>query len=420
MSNHPPELDAFGEDDFDEDTLASVAVANGAASVSHEFNQYSARGLEASCWSPWRMLKVDIRSRTMVCCNFAQKLPEFEWPTAKEFHRETGMWNHPFMQYMREGMGKSTEVPYCTLCRTKDKRDIKNFDLRKLAMKETQKLFDSIVDNLPFRKLPDSVGAIPEKLKEWSYRLRPGSPPIRPFSQERGYYRRLVRTRKFSGLSRVLQVGARNAAITPFLAERNDQVTVVDNSVGSLVKATGLARGFAIGNVDAVQTRDAGAMPFAGESFDAIWLDGHLLSEVGRHLVLSEAFRLLVPGGRLQVNQCLGSGGLVEAAAAGRVEVDMASDALSKGPLYDGVGAFLSLATVLAAMKFTGFVSDRANPPAATRIGSNAAIRPGDGMDHKSLAIKVREPSFLDAVRSDAAALNGLERFISLSLTKRT
>jgi SAM-dependent methyltransferase len=419
MKQLSSDFDAFAEEDFDEEMLESVSLAEGSTGVSHEFVQYQARGLQAFCWSPWRMLKVDIRSRTMVCCNFAQKLPTFEWPTAKEFHEETGMWNHPFMQYMREGMAKPSEVPYCTLCRTKDKRDIKNFDLRKRAMKETQLLFERIVEAFSSRDLAGPVDAIPEKLTEWSHRLRPHAAPIKLFLKDRLYYRRLVRTRGFCDLPHVLQVGSWNGTITPFLAERNGHVTIVDDSFRALTKATAVAHAFARDNVTAVQTKDVAALPFTEGSFDGVWLDGRLLSQMGRRSLLAEIFRLLAPGGRLQVNQCLGPGGLIEAAANGTVAIDMASAALREGPGYDGPAGFLTLGTVLAAVKSTGFVSDKVNPPAAARFAADSSAESKrDEKKLATLATRISDHSFLDTVRDDNTSLSGLERFLSFTLIK--
>jgi SAM-dependent methyltransferase len=412
MSEHAA-LDAFAEEDFDEDMLESVTLAGKATGISHEFVQYQVRGLEPFCWSPWRMLKVDIRSRTMVCCNFAHKLPEFEWPSARDFHKETGMWNHPFMQHMRAGMGKASELPYCTLCRTKDKRDPKNFALRERAMKETQLLFERIVE-----AISPSCEAIPEKLTEWAHSLRPSGAAIKLFAKERIYYRRIVRTRRFHGLERVLQVGSWNGTITPFLAEKNHDLTVLDDSPRRLAKVNEVTRAFALNNVTTIQTENYCALPFASQSFDGVWLDGRLLSRLGRAVMLQEAFRLLAPGGRLQVNQGLGPAGLVEAASNGTIDVAIASAALRRGPAYDGPGAFLTSATVLAAVKLTGFVSDRANPPAVTRLGENAEMPSMQDADFAALAAEVNEPSFLQWVRTDSTRLKGLDRFISFTLIK--
>jgi len=127
------------DDEGDDETEIDVAPVR-AAGISHEFVQYAVQGLPALCWSPWRMLKIYIRARAQVCCSFAHKLPKFGWPTAKQFHDESEMWNHPYMQHMRRTIGKEDELPFCKICRETDKRDVRNADVRRDAMRETQRI----------------------------------------------------------------------------------------------------------------------------------------------------------------------------------------------------------------------------------------------------------------------------------------
>ena len=414
-------ISPFGEDaDEDEDEVdGQDAVVASAAEVSHEFIRYHNAGAEPSCWAPWRMLKIDIRSRTAVCCSFAHKLPKFDWPTARTFHDETGMWNHPYMQHMRQTMGKANELPFCTVCRTTDKRDFKNRDARREAMRATQKIYSGFLDRIAADSAKGAVDRYALKPATFATKLtaKVDASVMRSVVRGRSQIRAMLRHRAFDSCRRVLQIGTLNGTITPYFAEFAEHVTVVGDRPTALERVRDVATILGFDNIAARSVESLADLPFEDGAFDGIWVNGSSFSLIGRSVMLAEIKRLLAPGGRFSAVQCLAPGGLIERVVDGRIARGDAVAALTAGVPYGGRGSFMTSITVLAALKGSGFVSDRTCPPAGLRFPGDTG-EPTLRTDYAELA------HFLDPCNRQAGffgktgPLQGVERFVSFTAVR--
>lgn len=122
------------------------------------------------------------------------------------------------------------------------------------------------------------------------------------------------------GRCRILDVGGADGAHAAWLLDDGHRVEILDVVPSHVERA--LARGFA------ARTGDARSLPYEGASFDAILLLGplyHLIEASDRATALSEARRVLRPGGLL--------------AAAGISRVAVALDYLRKGRLDEDAQA---------------------------------------------------------------------------------
>jgi SAM-dependent methyltransferase len=99
---------------------------------------------------------------------------------------------------------------------------------------------------------------------------------------------------------RVLDLGAGTGLVTLALAPRAASVTALDISPTMLDRLDAHAASAGIDNVVAV-VGDMQTLPFEDESFDLVASNYafHHLADEGKELALSEARRVLVPGGRL-------------------------------------------------------------------------------------------------------------------------
>lgn len=96
--------------------------------------------------------------------------------------------------------------------------------------------------------------------------------------------------------SAVLAIGSEQAFLTPQLAEYSNDVTVLDTSAAEIAQ---LARRFP--EIAFLQHEPANPLPFAHDTFDAIWCCEFLDRVFDPIATLREMHRVLVPGGRLVV-----------------------------------------------------------------------------------------------------------------------
>ena len=96
--------------------------------------------------------------------------------------------------------------------------------------------------------------------------------------------------------SAILAVGCEEALLTPALAEYSADVTVLDTSGAQMGL---LARRFP--EISFLQHEPANPLPFAHDTFDAIWCCEFLDRTFAPAAVLREMHRVLAPGGRLLV-----------------------------------------------------------------------------------------------------------------------
>ena len=375
--------------------------------VSREFVKLQVRNLEPMCWAPWRGIKVDTFSRTKVCSLFAHHLPEFDWPTAKEFHKETGMWNHPFMQHMRSGMGNSRELPFCTFCKTKDKRDPALSEEKRNAVDAQRAIFQEFLEKAGSAGFVGGIDAI-DDLVNWSVTV-PGAGRLlaRPFNNDKNTYRKHVRRRGFVGLGNVLYLGCQWAGYAPFLAECGNALTVADLKPRSLQIVRAVLEGLDLPDAQYHRVMNPASLPFADSIFDGVWLDGRWLSTHGRKLVLLELKRVLKPGGRLCAIRAVGAG-----AAIASAETEEAIEAIAKGPAYDGAGSFLTAEQVGQLLTAYGLVTVKTLPPETIWYG--AAPRFRADRDFSAIAQVLRNAVLAGGLRP---ALDGMERHISFVAT---
>jgi arsenite methyltransferase len=102
---------------------------------------------------------------------------------------------------------------------------------------------------------------------------------------------------------RVLDVGSgagTDALIAAQMVGREGRVTGIDMTPEMLAKARSAAAAMEAANVEFVEA-DAERLPFADESFDVVISNGVIDLIPDKDAVFAELFRVLAPGGRLQI-----------------------------------------------------------------------------------------------------------------------
>ncbi|MEP3948396.1 methyltransferase domain-containing protein [Ascidiaceihabitans sp.] len=278
--------------------------------ISKEFGRQIARGEDPRCTYPWNRLDIVLRdNRTKVCSDFPIRLPRFDWPTTEDFHKEDQMWNHPFMQRMRGGMGTTDAVPFCDICVRSNKRAVNNYDWRRKAQTETRKLYHSIEGKLREDVFRGDLNEIGEGLSEMRF-LKPNGRTVRLFKDKTMFYRRRVSKHRFFQIGRVLQIGLRNALVSPFLAEANPHFEAADFSRVKGDFMTSVVSRFGI-DAKATQLDPLKPLPFADDSFDGVWLDGQTLFRMDRDALFHELKRVLAADGVVHVQEAYGAGMLL-------------------------------------------------------------------------------------------------------------
>lgn len=119
---------------------------------------------------------------------------------------------------------------------------------------------------------------------------------------------------RFSG--HVIMLGA-DEALTPFLAECNDKLTVVDKVYRNSIQQ--LADHFALDNVYLVRTKTLSNLSLDDQSVDAVWLCGPAVTGSDRDRLFTELSRVLKPGGLLTINGYQGPGRVLRRYAFARL-----------------------------------------------------------------------------------------------------
>jgi arsenite methyltransferase len=102
---------------------------------------------------------------------------------------------------------------------------------------------------------------------------------------------------------RVLDVGSgagTDSLVAALMVGDQGRVTGIDMTPEMLAKARAAAAQLGRGNVEFVET-EAERLPFAGSSFDVVISNGVIDLIPDKDAVFSEIFRVLKPGGRIQV-----------------------------------------------------------------------------------------------------------------------
>lgn len=331
--------------------------------ISREFLKLRARNIEPFCSRPWRVLKIKLNGRTKICCDFATSLPTFDFPTARDFHKRTGMWNHPFMQHMRRTMGRTDEVPYCRLCLTADKRSPKYHGARMISRAATKKLYRELDDAQRKLTYRGTLENAPENLADYRIALTPGR-DYRPFSRTRTAYRRTVSDLGFARKDRVLLFGCQAVAMAPFLAESCRELVIADRNENLLRRAETLCRAFDLG-VTAHVIGPENPSPVGDDFFDGIWVHGPSLCHENNTMLLRDFSRLLSHAGTLRVQYAPAVGRLFSSIAD--VSVEAASRANLLDLLRAGLGEqneirFVATADLRTLMRRHNLALDIARP----------------------------------------------------------
>jgi arsenite methyltransferase len=102
---------------------------------------------------------------------------------------------------------------------------------------------------------------------------------------------------------RVLDVGSgagTDSLVAAQMVEPDGRVTGIDMTPEMLTKARATAAAMGVSNVEFVEG-EAEALPFADETFDAVISNGVIDLVPDKDAVFAEIFRVLEPGGRIQI-----------------------------------------------------------------------------------------------------------------------
>ncbi|HMN71963.1 MAG TPA: class I SAM-dependent methyltransferase [Rhodoblastus sp.] len=367
-------------------------------------------------------MKVNLFRETKICCSFFTKLPQFDWPSAKEFHDPGGMWNHPFMQHMRRTMRTRDEVPYCTLCMDMDKRDPTNKELLDTAIRKSLEIFRELQ---PTRRVNGRIDEIETPLPRWTmFEIDPLSNEIlelKPFSNEKHEYREAIHKFGFEGLSDVLlitdnvfrpnAVGMASHVIAPFLAESNARLSVAG---ASRAFAARLCAEFGL-DAHPVDGTIGEPLPFADHSLDAIWMHGKLLAQTNFKTALHEFRRVLRPGGLLHVRRAPGIGAQLRIAMRDTRLGDGLWSRIRRGQIQDGDVAWFSRRNLDAMLAQGGFSIDRLHPLTVQAKKADALRMGLAELPAADFAQRLTQEQLRVELRANPALVDGLEEFITFN-----
>ena len=332
---HPPPV--LAEHPTGHETAGEESAAT---DVSREFLDDVAQGREPFCPRPWRTLKVTMTGQTKICCDFFTRLPDFDWPAAKDFHRPDGMWNHSFMQHLRRTMGMPDEVPYCTLCLTKDKRSPAHSEQRADARRTSVAIYRTFEEAALAECYHGSLGTH-DRLPEFVLPVENGK-GLRPFARDAGHYRRFIRSRHLLQRGRVLQVGASAPAMSAFLAEGNDHLTISDQNQRELGQARDVCTSFDLES-HPVRADPHATLPFGDDEFDAAFVEGPTLHRTDRGRLLAEVGRVVRAGGTVHLHRAPAAGALLQRATQAKGdELEQILAVLAAGTAHDGIFNFVT------------------------------------------------------------------------------
>ncbi len=293
---------------FDENGVAAVKGSNRhvARDVSKEYHYPAFDAREPFCLRPWRVLKVDMDRSTLICNGNFGRLPKFGFPTAREFHRADGMWNHPFLQHVRKTRGTGEQVPFCTLCLTADKRHPEHAQRRKRAMDESRALFrrlDTEWRNDLLAERRNEAPAVVSRDEAVVTPPQPQAPVAAPQDRDtRANFRSLVHARGFIGAGRVLMFGLEHFGFAPFLAEGGESLTLADTSVEAVRRVAQYCRRRG-SSVQTATVYPGRPFSFADGHFDRIWVDGASLCAEDADMWWPELARIVSPSGSIFVHR---------------------------------------------------------------------------------------------------------------------
>jgi pyruvate-formate lyase-activating enzyme len=394
--------------------LAEVAAKED--EIEPAFIRHKQYGVPFYCVQPYTTLRVYIQNSISPCCGFCGGLGRFDWSYAssRDFHDPRGTWNGPEFQRLREGINHpGKELKFCTGCRvpsSPEGRDIgaaaieSRMDLRSRA---PARFTGRIADNEP--------------IKEYLFRESETAEPIKVFSAKVPAYRKIVANRTFFQLGEVLLLG-RNDAYMPFLAEANHSLTVVMTAASPVPMA--IIDRFGLTNTEIVVTAAPEILNFEDGRFDGVWLDGALLHERDRNLMLSTASRLLRPRGLLHVcnyptlwtQALLCAQLLVGTSTPGMRE--RALNRLAEGAGSTAPGNFGSGDRVAEMLSGKSFQLQKMVPN--NYFGRKQQDNPLAALSSVEVAERLRRDSdFVRKLAADGTMLNGLEQYINFVCFRR-
>ncbi|WP_444946760.1 radical SAM protein [Microbulbifer sp. VTAC004] len=397
--------------------LEAMAETGDGVSYSYEWSVFENQNLIPICWAPWRALKIDIFERTQVCCNFFRKLPKFKWTNAKDFHSEKNMWNHPYMQHLRETMGTPEEVPFCTLCKSTDKRHLKNDKEKRSIMLKSQKKYYEIVAKVSGVELCGKLDSVKSPLPDWSIKSSlPDQRPISPYTKGIDYYRYSVFQHGFHNIGKVLMLARVPAVWAPFLAEVNESVHILSPRRGQCVIAEDVLKAFQFSNYKftCLEQQLLVAAPSKLDLYDAVWLDGLIFEAFSRDEVLLWVRKMLKNGGRLRVIGAPGIGKVAESILSNPESSSGKLETLRAGIQFSGKGSYFTQDGVLGALKKYNLALDRLMPPSGSRIVLADGVKGTEKLSETEL-IKKLELFVSGGELSPQKYLAGMDRTVSFA-----
>lgn len=423
--------------------LISKSVGRDVASsdVSSEFVKLAAQNKPIVCNKPWELLSIDLMRRTHVCCSFFTHLPQFEWVGAKEFHN--GMWNHAFMQFMREGMGTEAEIPFCTFCKAKNKRDPIHADERKVVADQSLSLYqsvlaksDGIVKKGRIDRLSISGGArkmLPVSVSDWivnHQRTRVGKlgkkfsvKVLNAFgigdvrdtmlNKQKDQLRRFIRSRGLRGLKNVATVGAPKTWL-PFLAEINGHLQILVDEEADVGVISTMMRRCELDNYNVDVIKKIIPFPADDGTLDAIVVGAGTIEVCEREALFVEFRRAMSERGFVSVNGYSSIGALTQRVlrSSGSTrggERDKIVEILRRGPNWGGSGNFGMMAQIDVLPGRSGLMIDKVERPAANRIGGAKAAPHAELSNISALASRLEDDGWVETAVRDNTLVHGLE-----------
>lgn len=378
---------------------------------------------EPHCWAPWRVLKVDIFGQTLSCCGFFEKLPEFEWPTAKEFHSEEGMWNHPVMQHLRGSLRTEDELPFCTFCKNNDKRHPDSLEKKNLAASQSSDILQRIYDESAEFEFKGSLTEVQGTLTDYQIHLPDrNNVVLKPFKRSLLQYRRFLRIRGFRNIGSVLQLGVGAGAYSPFLAEVNDSLTITDFKIGRIKNVSGILRKLNFDNFNEFNITNIDDLKNIDQQFDGIWIDGEWFSQYGRSNTLNAINLILKPGAIIYVAGAKSLGHLVKKAIQTKSnnELEAVLSIIEKGPIYGGQNSYLNADSLIKTLSPFGLSLDRSRPALSRYIGTSRSRNLSQWNDTSELTRLLRNEKYRSKVNSNPNQLDGLVECVSFTMQKKS
>lgn len=393
-------------------------VEEDAARLAERWSLYMVPNAATVCAAPWQTLKINAFSNTRMCCSYFENMPEFDWPGTFEFHDESKMWNHPFMQHLRQTMGTKQEVSFCSLCQGRDKSGLPAREAKRKATEESQALFQGFIDKTEQHKRRGLIDSLVTPLED--FRLSEGSKGAGQivFTNSKAVYRRRVRIKGFTGLDKVMQLGVGRATLSPFLAESCEKFFIADVNAARLTRAQSILAALDLDSHTSFIAANR-SLELDSSSLSAAWVNGRVFQELGRNFVLELLADKIKEGGRLQVDAAPGIGMLIERIidATSEDTINELLRSLSQGSDNGGDTGYFGIASLMLLLREFGFSLDKSRPPSQRFIGNYSAAPPL-GLTHSALAKNLTRAEVRQKICDDSSLITGYERCISFSAIK--